>query len=76
MILPIPDFSGAEDKNAYVWDRHYSVLLNSFCHDDVVNCVAFDPNDSEKLLTVSDDTTIKVWMSRNRVKEYGIVVPS
>lgn len=58
--------SGAEDKHGYIWDRHYGVCLNKFRHEDVVNCVAFSPKDSELLITVSDDCTIKVWRSLNR----------
>ena len=59
-------FSGAEDKHGYLWDRHYGVCLTKFPHQDVVNAVAFNPKDSEMLVTVSDDHTFKVWRSRNR----------
>ena len=69
-------FSGAEDKHAYLWDRHYRSLLHSFSHDDVVNSVAFHPQDAEVLVTVSDDNKIKVWRSRNRCQELGIEVKS
>ncbi|KAJ8300704.1 hypothetical protein KUTeg_022223 [Tegillarca granosa] len=60
--------SGAEDKHGYVWDRHYGVCLNKFPHQDVVNSVAFNPKDSEMLVTVSDDYTVSIWRSRNREK--------
>ncbi|KAJ1520007.1 hypothetical protein ONE63_004238 [Megalurothrips usitatus] len=64
--------SGAEDKHGYLWDRHYETCLNKYPHQDVVNCVAFNPRDSEMLVTVSDDCTIKVWHSKNRTKEFGL----
>lgn len=38
----------------------------------MVNCVAFNPTDSEMLVTVSDDCTVKVWHSKNRTKEFGL----
>ena len=58
--------SGAEDKHGYLWDRHYGVCLGKFQHSDVVNSVAFNPADSEMLITVSDDHAMKIWRSRNR----------
>ena len=64
-------FSGAEDKNGYLWDRHYGVCLAKFPHVDVVNSVAFNPCDPEMLITTSDDFSCKVWRSRNRVKQLG-----
>lgn len=53
-------FSGAEDMHAYVWDRYYGNCLAKYQHTDVVNSVAFNPRDSEMLVTTSDDYTIKV----------------
>lgn len=52
--------SGAEDMHAYVWDRYYGICLAKYQHTDVVNSVAFNPRDSEMLVTTSDDYTIKV----------------
>lgn len=54
------DCSGAEDHHAYVWDRYYGICLAKYQHTDVVNSVAFNPRDSEMLVTTSDDYTIKV----------------
>ena len=46
--------------HAYLWDRYYGVSLAKYKHFDVVNSVAFNPKDSEMLVTTSDDFTIKV----------------
>ena len=64
--------SGAEDRHGYLWDRHYRILLNKFKHEDVVNCVAFHPQDPETAVSVSDDNCVKIWRSRNRCRELGI----
>ncbi|XP_039317313.1 F-box/WD repeat-containing protein 5 isoform X2 [Saimiri boliviensis] len=55
--------SGAEDRHGYVWDRHYNICLAKLRHNDVVNSVAFSPQEQELLLTASDDATIKAWRS-------------
>ncbi|XP_054282174.1 F-box/WD repeat-containing protein 5 isoform X2 [Macrosteles quadrilineatus] len=60
--------SGAEDKHGYLWDRHYGVCLAKYPHTDVVNSVAFNPRDSNMLVTTSDDYTVKVWRSRARLE--------
>ncbi|KAG5889639.1 hypothetical protein JTB14_028918 [Gonioctena quinquepunctata] len=64
--------SGAEDRHGYLWDRHYGACLAKFPHDDVVNSVAFNPKDSEMLVTTSDDHTIKVWRSRAKARSLGL----
>lgn len=46
--------------HAYIWDRYYGICLTKYQHTDVVNSVAFNPRDSEMLVTTSDDYTIKV----------------
>ncbi|XP_030555554.1 F-box/WD repeat-containing protein 5 [Drosophila novamexicana] len=66
--------SGAEDQHAYLWDRYYGISLAKFKHTDVVNSVAFNPKDSQMLVTTSDDYTIKVWRSRAQAKAYNIPV--
>ncbi|BFF93438.1 F-box/WD repeat-containing protein 5 [Drosophila madeirensis] len=66
--------SGAEDQHAYLWDRYYGISLAKFKHSDVVNSVAFNPKDSEMLVTTSDDYTIKVWRSRAKAKAYNIPI--
>lgn len=68
------NFSGAEDKHGYLWDRHFGTWLAKYPHADVVNSVAFNPKDPEMLVTTSDDHTIKVWRSKNRVKQLGLNV--
>ncbi|XP_037081106.1 F-box/WD repeat-containing protein 5-like [Pollicipes pollicipes] len=64
--------SGAEDKRAYLWDRHHTACLSKYPHDDVVNAVAFSPADPGVLVTVSDDCTVKVWRSRLNCQRLGI----
>jgi len=56
--------SGSEDQNGYVWDRHFGCLLGKLAHTNVVNSVAFHPQNSSLLLSASDDNTIKVWRSK------------
>ncbi|XP_041481753.1 F-box/WD repeat-containing protein 5-like [Lytechinus variegatus] len=63
--------SGAEDRQGYIWDRHYGILLARLPHTDMVNCVCFNPFDSEMLISASDDHTLKLWYSRNRVEQMG-----
>ncbi|XP_071447226.1 F-box/WD repeat-containing protein 5 isoform X2 [Hetaerina americana] len=65
--------SGAEDKHGYLWDRYYGACLARLPHGDVVNGVAFNPRDSEVLLTASDDHTLKVWRSRAHAKKLGLL---
>ncbi|KAF0301442.1 F-box/WD repeat-containing protein 5 [Amphibalanus amphitrite] len=64
--------SGAEDKHAYLWDRHHAVCLSRYPHADVVNAVAFNPADPGMMVTVSDDRTVKVWRSRLNCEQNGI----
>uniref|UniRef100_T1GIR4 Uncharacterized protein n=1 Tax=Megaselia scalaris TaxID=36166 RepID=T1GIR4_MEGSC len=71
-LIAIIFCSGAEDMHAYLWDRYYGMCLAKYKHMDVVNSVAFNPKDSEMLVTTGDDFKIKVWRSKNRAKEYGI----
>ncbi|XP_013405822.1 F-box/WD repeat-containing protein 5 [Lingula anatina] len=61
--------SGSEDKHAYLWDRNYYCKLAKLPHDNVVNCVAFNPVDREMLVTVSDDFKVRVWRSGIRERE-------
>ncbi|XP_071489302.1 F-box/WD repeat-containing protein 5-like [Diadema antillarum] len=64
--------SGAEDRQGYIWDRHYGTLLTRLPHNDMVNCVAFNPTDPEVLITASDDHTLKIWYSKNRVDQMAM----
>merc|ERR1712130_107050 len=61
---PLLVSSGSEDKIARVWDRHWGCKVATLQHEECVNCVAFSPTNSALLVTVSDDKTIKLWMSK------------
>lgn len=62
-------FSGAEDRCAHVWDRHFGAKLATLDgHTNVVNCVAFNPANQQMLVSASDDHTIRVWRSRQLSK--------
>jgi len=61
--------SGSEDNAAYVWDRRFGCLLSRNTHDNVVNCVAFNPQDPEMLVSVGDDMKVKIWISKQRERE-------
>lgn len=57
--------------HAYVWDRYYGICLAKYQHTDVVNSVAFNPRDSEMLVTTSDDYTIKVPFSSRPMNKFN-----
>nr|XP_039254409.1 F-box/WD repeat-containing protein 5-like [Styela clava] len=57
--------SGSENLKGYLWDRYYGVLLSTFKHVDVVNCVALNPRDPSMAVSVSDDNSIKIWRSKS-----------
>jgi len=61
---PLLVSSGSEDHIARVWDRHWRCEVATLQHDQCVNCVAFSPTHPALLVTVSDDNTIKMWMSK------------
>ena len=61
--------SGSEDGLGYIWDRQYGCQLATLRHQDVVNCAAINPSDPEMVVTVSDDQTIKVWLSKQRQRK-------
>jgi len=62
---PLLVSSGSEDHKARIWDRHLGCQVASLQHDECVNCVAFCPTNPGLLVTVSDDKTIKLWMSKS-----------
>ena len=68
MCLHRKCFSGSENKQGYIWDRHYRCIVGTLPHNDVVSCVTFNPVDQEMAVTVSDDHTVKVWRSRNQMR--------
>jgi len=57
--------SGSEDGAARIWDRYYGgEPLVSLPHSDVVNSVAFLDEGGQRVISVSDDCTIRVWCTR------------
>lgn len=62
--------SGSEDGMGYVWDRKYGCQLSTLRHQDVVNCASINPTQQEMIVTVSDDQTIKVWLSKQRTRHH------
>jgi len=66
------------ETNVAIYDRHYGCYLSTlssmsykgFCrHKDIVNCVAFNPADSEMCVTASDDKNVVIWWSARKVRE-------
>jgi len=56
--------SGSEDHTGLIWDRYYGCRLAGNKHKACVNCVAFHPANSQVMVSVSDDKTIKIWKSK------------
>ena len=63
--------SGSEDHRAYIWDKKYGCKLAVNSHENVVNSVAFNPLDSETLVTVGDDHKVKIWISKKKRRLLG-----
>lgn len=57
--------SGSENKQGYLWDRHYGNVVSTLRHENVVNCVALNPRDPSMAVSVSDDRMIKIWRSKS-----------
>ncbi|XP_041469175.1 WD repeat-containing protein 26-like [Lytechinus variegatus] len=54
--------SGSEDNNVYVWHTKKELPIAVLQgHTRTVNCVAWNPILPNMLVSVSDDTTIRVW---------------
>ncbi|KAL3282729.1 hypothetical protein HHI36_005900 [Cryptolaemus montrouzieri] len=64
--------STGRGPNLHVWDRHFGIPAASLTHKDVVNGAAFNPKDPEMMVSVSDDSIIKIWRSRAKVKEMNL----
>ncbi|TRY79891.1 hypothetical protein TCAL_07084 [Tigriopus californicus] len=59
---------GSEDGRGVIWDRLTGLKLSTLDHEQCLNCVSFRVDDEEVCVTSSDDHTIKVWKSKDRVK--------
>ena len=61
--------SGSEDSNVYLWDRNIPgrPKYKFKNHLDIVNCAELLFNDV--LLSVSDDKSLKIWISKNDENE-------
>ena len=67
--------SGAEQHMGVLWSRAYGCLLGRLVHTAMVSTVAFNPRrDAHMAVSVSDDRTLKVWTSRQRLDEQAAVV--
>ena len=54
----------------HIWHRQSGAKAATLKgHDDVVNAVAFNPVNPSMLLSVSDDHTLKVWLSLSLAKQ-------
>jgi len=60
--------SGSEDGAARVWSKELGCLAATNRHEACVNCVAFSPTDPHMMVSVSDDYSVKVWMSKSRAR--------
>ena len=64
--------SGSEDSRAYVWDRASGLPVDVAelqCPSALVNAVAFNQMNEQMLISVSDDHIIRVWHSRQLVRQ-------
>lgn len=60
---------GSEDDMIYIWNRNTGDLLDVLKgHTDTVNNVAFSPMISNFFFSCSDDQTIKVWGTSDKLK--------
>ncbi|XP_062591806.1 F-box/WD repeat-containing protein 5-like isoform X1 [Saccostrea cucullata] len=67
--------SGSEQDVAFLWDRHSKHVIATLPHTlpdpkNGVSAVAFHPRDPEVLISVADDCRIRIWMSKNRERQF------
>ncbi|ODV59061.1 glucose-induced degradation complex subunit GID7 [Ascoidea rubescens DSM 1968] len=62
--------SGSEDGRIYIWNKKYSALILALKgHNEVVNCVDFNPKVPWMFASASDDFTVKIWGSEDALAE-------
>ncbi|XP_041351581.1 denticleless protein homolog [Gigantopelta aegis] len=72
-VSPNNDFllSGSGDEMGYIWqiDKPSCSPVVLKCHSAEVTCVSWNPDDFTKVVTCSDDSTMRIWrMNRNELK--------
>ncbi len=60
--------NGSLSEGGFLWSRTYGCLLGILHNGDGVNCVALNPVDPEMAVTVGDNGSVKLWLSKRRMK--------
>ncbi|KAK3995037.1 WD40-repeat-containing domain protein [Cladorrhinum sp. PSN332] len=64
--------SGSEDGGVYIWHKVSATLIHKAdAHSPRVNAVAWSPADPALFATCGDDSKIKIWSSKDRVRMWA-----